>query len=289
MRARLLIGLLLVASVVLPPPIGPHLAYANAIVVNTTADEYGSGASCSLREAIHSANSDTAFGGCTAGSGTDTILLQAGQTYALTTRDTTQFGFNGSPVIRSTIVIEGNGAKITRANGAGSFRLFHVARSGDTLVGGVVAGAGDLTLRNVTLSGGLAQGGDGGSGLYGGGGGSGLGGAIYVRGTLTIARSTLQGNSAQGGNGGSSDAARGGSGGGGGIGGRGGKGSTSPGAGGGGGGGFGGGGAGTYGGPGGFGGGGGAPPPVVQVALAVAPAAVAVSEVLSSTTGARSP
>ena len=130
--------------------------------------------------------------------------MQAGQTYVLTTRDNTQFGFNGAPVIRSTIAIEGNGATITRANGAESFRLFHVARSGDTLVGGTVTGAGDLTLRNVTLSGGLAQGGDGGSGRYGGGGGAGIGGAVSVRGTLTIDRSTVRGNTAQGGNGGNS-------------------------------------------------------------------------------------
>jgi CSLREA domain-containing protein len=233
MRARLLIGLLLVASVVLPPPIGPHLAYANAIVVNTTADEYGSGASCSLREAIHSANSDTAFGGCTAGSGTDTILLQAGQTYALTTRDTTQFGFNGSPVIRSTIVIEGNGAKITRANGAGSFRLFHVARSGDTLVGGVVAGAGDLTLRNVTLRVASVAAAAGPASWRS----PGASAAAAAARAATVARAVSAGEAA--------------------------------------------------------------PPPVVQVAVAVAPAArlalqpaagaVAVSEVLSSTTGARSP
>src|SRR4051812_15422391 len=87
MRTRVLVGVLLVASVVLPPPVGPQPAYASAIIVNTTADEFGSGASCSLREAIQSANTDTAFGGCTAGSGADVISLQAGQTYALTTRD----------------------------------------------------------------------------------------------------------------------------------------------------------------------------------------------------------
>src|SRR6185436_618669 len=118
MLARLLVGLLLSVSVLLPLPVGPGPAYANAIVVNTTADEYNIGAACSLREAIQSANTDTAFGGCTAGSGTDIISLQAGQTYTLTTRDNTQFGFNGTPVIRSTIVIEGNGATIARSSGA---------------------------------------------------------------------------------------------------------------------------------------------------------------------------
>src|SRR4051812_35025976 len=103
--AGLLVGLALGLGVLLPPPIGPRPAYANAIVVPTTADEFGTGAACSLREAIQSANTDTAFGGCTTGAGTDTIILQAGQTYALTTRDNTQNGYNGAPIIRSTITI----------------------------------------------------------------------------------------------------------------------------------------------------------------------------------------
>jgi hypothetical protein len=46
MLSRVLVGLLLVASVMLPPPLAPRPAYASAIVVNTTADEFGSGAAC---------------------------------------------------------------------------------------------------------------------------------------------------------------------------------------------------------------------------------------------------
>jgi CSLREA domain-containing protein len=214
----LLVGLLLGASVLLPPPLGPRPALATGtITVTTTADEFGPNpAGCSLREAIQAANSDLAFGGCPAGSGIDTIVLQASQTYALTSRDNNQFGFTGAPVIQSTIVIEGNGATITRANGAPSFRLFSIAHGNDPLAGGNPAGPGDLTLRNVTLSNGAAVGGDGGRGRWGGGGGAGMGGAIYVRGKLPVERSTLTNNLAQGGNGGAASTTLGGAGGGGG-------------------------------------------------------------------------
>ena len=63
-----------------------------------------------------------------------------------------------------------------------------------------------LTLQNLTLSNGTAKGGAGGNSGYvfvaSGGGGAGLGGAIFNRGTLTLLDSTLTGNTAQGGAGG---------------------------------------------------------------------------------------
>jgi len=58
-------------------------ASAATIAPNTTADEFGTGASCSLREAVQSANTNTAFGGCSSGQGGDSVLLRKG-TYALT-------------------------------------------------------------------------------------------------------------------------------------------------------------------------------------------------------------
>ena len=56
------------------------------ITVTTTADEYntsGAGTGCAVREAIQAANTNSAFGGCPAGSSADVILLPAG-TYTLT-------------------------------------------------------------------------------------------------------------------------------------------------------------------------------------------------------------
>ena len=46
-------------------------ARAATITPNTLSDEYNVGTSCSLREAVEAANTDAAFGGCTAGSGPD--------------------------------------------------------------------------------------------------------------------------------------------------------------------------------------------------------------------------
>ena len=94
---------------------------------------------------------------------------------------------------------EGDGVTISAAGAPQAMRLFYVAASGS------------LTFEDLTLTGGVAQGFQGGSGEGGGGGGAGMGGAIYNRGTLTMYYSTLAGNEAIGG--------AGGSGGGGGIGG----------------------------------------------------------------------
>src|SRR5215218_9609084 len=80
-RSRLLVALAMVAAMLsIARP-----SYAAGIAVTTTADEFnttGTGAGCSLREAIQAANTDAAFGGCSAGAGTDTINLPAG-TYTL--------------------------------------------------------------------------------------------------------------------------------------------------------------------------------------------------------------
>ena len=110
-------------------------------------------------------------------------------------------GPTATPIITSTIVIEGLGARIVRS-GSVPFRAF------------AVAGTGNLTLREVHVKGFLARGGNGGNGA---GGGLGAGGAIYVHdGTLLVQGSTFEGNGAQGGNGGDRSSGIGGPGGGGG-------------------------------------------------------------------------
>jgi CSLREA domain-containing protein len=57
-------------------------AQAGSIAVTTTTDEDNNQPPCSLREAIRSANTDLAIGGCAPGSGADTITLPSG-TYVL--------------------------------------------------------------------------------------------------------------------------------------------------------------------------------------------------------------
>jgi hypothetical protein len=124
---------------------------------------------CSLAEAIVNANNGGAtFGDCEAGSGDDTIVLPRG-TQNLTAVDNDDFGETGLPVITSKITIQGNGAKIVRSKKAPPFRLMAVSASGD------------LTLQDVTLSGG-----DGDGRLRGG--------AITNYGNVSIISSTISGN-----------------------------------------------------------------------------------------------
>ena len=176
--------------------------------VSTLADS-GDG---SLRAAVTLAN---------AAPDADTIVFDGaavGGTITLATVGGTQFGPNALEVT-SPITITGGGETIARGGAVPNFRLFYVSPTGN------------LSLSNLTLSNGLARGGNGGTDLGddggGGGGGLGAGGAIYNQGTLTITGSTLSGNTARGGDGGAgadnagTDA--GGGGGGGGMGGNGGS------------------------------------------------------------------
>jgi RNA polymerase sigma factor (sigma-70 family) len=108
---------------------------------------------------------------------------------------------NGLPAISSNLTINGNGALIEPISSATfrpltPFRFFYVSGGFDTLPAGL------LTLENLTLNGGLAEGGDGGAGLGDGGGAAGLGGAIFSQRTLDLVSVPLTDNQAQGGDGG---------------------------------------------------------------------------------------
>lgn len=123
------------------------------------------------------------------------VATNSGTIY-LSTADDNTFG-PSALVVSNQITVVGptgtNGIIIARSNGAPALRLFFVSPQGV------------LSLRNLTLTNGLAQGGDGGSGWQrggGGGGGGGIGGAIFNWGTLDLANSTLAGNQARGGEGG---------------------------------------------------------------------------------------
>lgn len=148
------------------------------------------------------------------------IALSPGVTYTLSKVDNYWFGPDALPPISASVTIVGNDATVTRASAPGTraFRFFYVAggRSGMP--------AGNLTLQDLTLSDGLAKGGNGGNS---GGAGAGMGGAIFDQGTLALRRVTLSGNRAQGGY---SSGSGGGNGGGIGAGWRGGFGGRAPGA-----------------------------------------------------------
>lgn len=97
-------------------------------------------------------------------------------------------------IISSQIEIDGptgsNGLSIARDLDVFNLRLFYVS------------GGGNLTLNDLTLKYGLAEGEYGTQGASsGGGGGAGMGGAIFNEGTLVVQNSTLTGNTARGGKG----------------------------------------------------------------------------------------
>ncbi len=109
-------------------------------------------------------------------SGPTTITLPADTIYDFTAADNSTDGGNALPVITANITIIGSGDALARTAGSPAFRLFEVMSSGS------------LTLQNVTLSGGLAQ----------GTGTAAEGGAIFTAGTLNLSGVTVQGNEALG-------------------------------------------------------------------------------------------
>ena len=76
---------LLLIVVLAPGLMAAQPAGAATINVTTTADELNSDGDCSLREAVRAANTDATVDACPAGSGTDTIIVPAGD-YVLTPR-----------------------------------------------------------------------------------------------------------------------------------------------------------------------------------------------------------
>jgi len=117
-------------------PPGAGVAHAATITVNET--------TCTLIDAIRSANANAAVGGCVSGAaGLDTIELAADVTLTASYAD--YQGETGLPAVSSQIVINGNGRTIARDGGADPFRLFFVDSSGD------------LTFNNVSLTGGYSD------------------------------------------------------------------------------------------------------------------------------------
>ncbi len=104
-------------------------------------------------------------------------------------------GNNGLPIINSTITIEGNGYTIARDTSSSAFRIFYIN------------GTGNLTLNNVSVTGGRIDGFGGGGGFIVEAGGvlqtnnttiyanhAGVAGGIDNQGTITMTNSTVSGN-----------------------------------------------------------------------------------------------
>ncbi len=110
-------------------------ATAAVISVTTTVDEDGTGADCSLREAVRAANTDGAYGGCPAGSGADTIVLPDG-VYTLTA---------GSQLVISSVIT------VQPATASATVRAAATANSVAYRVFQVNSGA-SLTLHDLTIA-----------------------------------------------------------------------------------------------------------------------------------------
>ena len=157
----------------------------------------GSDGRCTLVEAILAANTDTASGPadgeCAAGTGADTIRLQAGETYLFDEHWSASMAL---PAVTSAVTIEGNGATIQRDELAGSFGLVLVGPSGNLTLedaairfarkpiecGGAARNLGTLTLLRTTLEGNRVVGASGGAAI------------CNVGGTVTLTESTVRGN-----------------------------------------------------------------------------------------------
>ncbi len=163
-------------------------AYAGVKVnVTTTADEFGTGAGCSLREALYTIHHTAAYGGCTRVSGFlfDYISISAG-TYAITRAPVmgSNYESGGSFFVGSDVSIQGAGADQTIVDGASIDAVFYVSPgtghavylSGMTIRGGFSAAnngagiahsSGSLTLQQSVVTENL-QGYGIGSGMYSG-------------------------------------------------------------------------------------------------------------------------
>jgi CSLREA domain-containing protein len=207
------LSVILTLAVMLTMIISTGASAAVGIVVNNNADDtVANDGHCTLREAIHNANSDS---DCAAGAGADSITFAADYTITLV----------GSqlPAVTSEMTITGNGAAntIIQANVApdtATYRVLQVASPGNLMLdgvtvrhgrcagscatyggvgGGILNYGGTLSVTNSTLSGNTTK--------FGGGGG--IANASYYQGTshramLTVTGSILSGNSANGGSGG---------------------------------------------------------------------------------------
>lgn len=167
----------------------PATANAATIAVTTTSDDFGSdSSSCSLREAVQSSNTDSAFGGCTSGTNVpeDTILLTSGQTYDLTIPDVSNDNTNasgdldllGSENVRVTTTGAAQATIDANGDGLGG----DPATTNDRALHMVNAGA--VTLDNLRITDGSTT------------SATGSGGAIWLQvgGVLTISNSTVNAN-----------------------------------------------------------------------------------------------
>ena len=133
--------------------------HAALIAVNTVGDEITNNGNCSLREAVKSANDDSAVDGCAMGNGSDVIQLPAG-TFSLSL---------GGILLSDAARITGQGIGQTIINGQNLSRIFKVddgdnaqfstvileemtlQNASTTTPGGAISSRENLTLKDIRL------------------------------------------------------------------------------------------------------------------------------------------
>ena len=198
----------------------------SAIIVDTTTIDHNEDGLCSLREAIHAANLDTAVDGCSSGAGSDIIIFGMSESTHNIELETNDDDDNlvGDLDVTSAIEILGCGIDETEITGGLSTRLIQVHDGGElylydvqlreggsaTSSGGALWNDGITELYGVSFVDNNTQGDSGLQGSNAGGGGGGaaaMGGAIFneENGILKIydgfESSRFSGNSVQGGDG----------------------------------------------------------------------------------------
>lgn len=241
-RLLLLLIVTLTAGALLVEALPSRPARAGASInVTGTTDELSINGTCSLREAIQAANSDTAIDACTAGSDADGIVVPAG-IYTLSIAGADEdANLTGDLDIMADLTISGSGTIIQACDGSsgqctGIDRVLDIVevespqstvtisgvtiRNGSTSrQGGGISNYGALTLTNSTVSDNSASDSRGGgidntgtliltSSTVSGNSVSANdqdqhGGGIYNSGTLIVTNSTVSGNSVSGSYGGS--------------------------------------------------------------------------------------
>jgi CSLREA domain-containing protein len=174
-------------------------ASAATIAVTETTDVRGADGRCSLREAIDSANNDSApfagVGECSPGSGADVLSLPAGMFELSIANPPAMSDENANvsgdlDIVGTELTIAGAGAGATRIDGKGVDRVFDIAGGRIVLIRGVTVTGGHARAgtNGGSASGTQAVGGDGNPGASGGG--------IRVAGSLTVEDSAITENTA---------------------------------------------------------------------------------------------
>ncbi|MBV8859392.1 MAG: Ig-like domain repeat protein [Acidobacteria bacterium] len=206
-----------------PTPSPSPTPNPTAITVNSLSDAVGNDGLCTLREAITSANTNTASGAapgeCAAGGALDSVSFSVNGTILLT---------SALPDLTTAMALNGPGARLLTVSGNGTTRVFNVASTATvylsgltvsggraTFGGGINNGGGTLTIDSCAITGNSVTGTGGGINNNGGGtlnvgnstiahnttDPSGGGGGLYNSGTVVLTNTTVSTNSGGGGGG----------------------------------------------------------------------------------------